>query len=115
MSQWIVLGIVVFAAIVILPRFLGAGKITGEKARALVENGATLVDVRTPGEFASGHIDGARNIPVDVLGGRLRELSEKDATIVVYCRSGARSGRASKILTSNGFTNVHDLGPMSRW
>jgi rhodanese-related sulfurtransferase len=115
MSQWVGIIVLLALAAVVLPGVFGAGKVSSEDARALVEKGATLVDVRTPGEFAAGHIDGAMNIPVDVLGGRSRELPDKDAPIVVYCRSGARSGRAAKILSSNGYTNVHDLGAMSRW
>ena len=57
-----------------------------EEARRLVESGARLVDVRTPGEFAAGHLPGAINIPVQDLERRLHELGPKQAPIVVYCR-----------------------------
>ena len=92
-----------------------AGKANPEQARALVEAGAVLIDVRSPGEFSSGHIEGARNIPVGELGARLAEVGDRDTPVVVYCRSGARSASAASTLTGAGFTQVHDLGAMSRW
>jgi phage shock protein E len=93
----------------------GAGKTSPEQARELVEAGAALIDVRTPAEFASGHIEGARNIPVSEIGARADEVGDKDAPVVVYCRSGARSANATSALERAGFTQVHDLGAMSRW
>ena len=85
------------------------------EAHQIVDAGARLVDVRTPEEFAAGHIEGAVNIPVQDLPARMDELGRKDEPIVVYCRSGARSGSAKRTLESAGYTNVFDLGPMSRW
>lgn len=77
---------------------------------------ALLLDVRTPQEFAGGHLDGAKNIPVQELEAQLSQLADaKDKDIVVYCHSGARSSRAAGILKSHGFTKVHDLGGMSNW
>lgn len=91
--------------------------LTGKAAHALVsEQGALLLDVRTPEEFAQGHVEGARNLPVQELEAQLASLSgKKDQPIVVYCRSGHRSSRAAKILQGAGFTSVHDLGAMSNW
>lgn len=85
------------------------------KARALVEAGAKLVDVRTPREYSDGHIEGAVNIPVQEVGARLDEFGAKGEPIVVYCRSGNRSSKAQKLLRSEGFEQVHNLGPMSAW
>lgn len=93
----------------------GEGRVNGTEARALVQNGATLVDVRTTQEFSTGHIPGAVNIPVQDLERRMPELGSKDEPIVVYCRSGNRSGRARRLLESAGYLKVHDLGPMERW
>ncbi|MFZ5440127.1 MAG: rhodanese-like domain-containing protein [Myxococcota bacterium] len=94
-----------------------APSITGETAKQLVsKQGAFLLDVRTPGEFQDGHIDGATNIPVQELESKLASLpAKKDQDIVVYCRSGARSARAREMLLKAGFTKVHDLGGMSNW
>lgn len=89
------------------------GRVSGNEAQALVAAGATLLDVRTPEEFAAGHIDGALLVPVDELEGRLTEVS-RDRPVVVYCRSGGRSARAASILGEAGY-EVHDLGGMSSW
>lgn len=83
-------------------------------AREKVEAGAILLDVRTPGEFNSGHIEGAINIPVNDLESRISELPA-DKEVVVYCRSGARSSSAKRILESKGISQVYDLGSISRW
>jgi len=91
------------------------GRTSGKEARRLVESGARLIDVRTHGEFESGHIPGALNIPVQDLDKRMGEVGEKADPIVLYCRSGARSGRAMRMLKSAGYTTVYDLGPMSAW
>ncbi len=91
--------------------------VTGEAAHELVsKQGAFLLDVRTPGEFSGGHIDGATNIPVQELEAQLSTLAaKKDQDIVVYCRSGHRSAQAAGILKQAGFTRVHDLGSISNW
>jgi phage shock protein E len=74
-----------------------------------------LLDVRSPEEFSGGHIDGAISIPVQQLSGRLAELGDKSDTIVVYCQSGSRSAMAKRLLESNGFSNVRDLGGIGQW
>jgi rhodanese-related sulfurtransferase len=73
-----------------------------------------LIDVRTPEEFASGHIAGAINIPVDALQSRLSEVAS-DQPVVVYCRSGNRSATASQILAQNGYSTIYDLGGIIAW
>jgi rhodanese-related sulfurtransferase len=84
-----------------------------EQAKAALANGARILDVRTPEEFASGHVAGATNIPVQVLVSRIKELDPKDKPIVLYCRSGARSAQAALLLRGAGFVDVVDVGPMS--
>lgn len=96
-------------------RFFGRSNVPVAEAHALVANGAKLVDVRTAAEFAAGHVAGAVNIPVQDLENRLGELGDQSAPVVLYCRSGARSSRASGILKKAGFSSVHDVGAMSRW
>jgi rhodanese-related sulfurtransferase len=68
-----------------------------------------LVDVRTSKEYESGSVDKAINIPLSKVSNSLSQFSKTD-TIVVFCRSGARSGKAKKILTQNGYTNVINGG-----
>lgn len=89
-------------------------RVDGPQAQQLVSKGALLLDVRTPQEYSRGHIENARNIPVDVLEGRLGDL-DKNQPVVVYCQSGKRSARAASMLKAAGFTQVSDLGGMSNW
>jgi len=76
----------------------------------LVNEGATIIDVRTKSEYASGHIQGSVNIPLDKLVNNLNKLKGKNKAIITCCASGARSASAKGILTSHGFTNVHNGG-----
>lgn len=73
-----------------------------------------LLDVRTPEEFATGHIPGAVNISVETLASHLDEVPT-DQPVVVYCRSGNRSAQAADILTSAGYKSVYDLGGILTW
>jgi phage shock protein E len=88
--------------------------VRGDQARVLVDKGAKLLDVRTLGEFDSGHIDGAVNIPVQELQNRLSEL-DKVQPVVVYCASGKRSSAAMTMMKDGGFAQVYDLGGKSNW
>lgn len=84
-------------------------------SQQLAETEHFLLDVRTPGEFAAGHIDGATNIADYELAQRISELP-RDVPIVLYCRSGNRSSSAARILESNGFTTVYDIaGGTNNW
>jgi rhodanese-related sulfurtransferase len=74
----------------------------------------TLVDVRTADEFKSGYIQGAINLPVNELNGKLNKIP-KDKPVVVYCRSGNRSAHALGILQAAGYTDVYDLGGLFEW
>jgi rhodanese-related sulfurtransferase len=88
---------------------------SGREARELVEQGATLLDVRTPAEFAAKHLPGAINIPIRELEKRVDELGPNTTSVVIYCRSGNRSARAKSLLKKRGFEQVYDLGAMSAW
>ena len=113
--KWILVLVVVVLAVGgwLLRRQMLAAR--SERAHAAVQAGARLVDVRTPEEFQAGHIEGAVNIPVVDLGRRMSEVGSKKQAVVVYCRSGARSASAARVLLESGFVNVVDLGPMSAW
>jgi rhodanese-related sulfurtransferase len=79
----------------------------------LVKEGAVIVDVRSKGEYAGGHIKGSINIPVDQLKANLGRLPYKEKAIITCCASGMRSGSAKGILESSGYTNVHNGGGWS--
>lgn len=78
--------------------------------KALLDGKALVVDVRTPGEFASGHHPRAVNIPIDQVESRIAEFGDKKKPVVVYCGSGVRSGRAKGILEAAGYTSVTNAG-----
>jgi phage shock protein E len=78
------------------------------------ESGVLYVDVRTPEEFAAGHVTGAINIPHSEMAHRYPELEQYgDKDLLLYCRSGRRSGIATRILEDVGFGNVRDVGGLS--
>lgn len=77
---------------------------------ALVKEGAIVLDVRTKGEYAGGHIKGSINISVDQLKHNLGRLPDKSKPIITCCASGMRSGTAKGILESSGYQNVHNGG-----
>jgi len=77
--------------------------------KELLKNGATIVDVRSKGEYQGGHIKGSINMPLDSLNSNLAKL-KKDKTIIICCASGMRSASAKSILQSKGFSTVHNGG-----
>lgn len=88
------------------------------QADVLAEPTSTLIlDVRTPDEFASGHVPRAVNIPHDQLAARLGEIeSFRSAPVVVYCERGGRAGKAASVLADAGFSKLHHLtGDMAAW
>jgi phage shock protein E len=70
--------------------------------KAIYQNGAVILDVRTPEEFSTAHMDGAINIPVDQVMQRISDLRQEDRPIITCCRSGARSGVAKATLAAAG-------------
>ena len=93
----------------------GYKTITENEAAPLIENNAVIIDVRTGGEFASGYIDGAINIPVNNISS-INGSVDKDTVIILYCASGMRSTEAAKTLVDLGYTNVYNLdGGLINW
>jgi rhodanese-related sulfurtransferase len=115
MISKIILAVVAIIVVFLLYQRFMAVRISGSDARALIADGAILVDVRSAGEFSGGHIEGAINIPIQDLAGRAEDLADKSAQIVLYCQSGARSAMAKRLLQSKGFSQVHDMGSMGSW
>ncbi len=80
------------------------------------EDGHIIVDVRTPEEYAEGHIPGAVNIPNETIKDtEPEELPDKDQIILVYCRSGNRSKKASAKLFDMGYKNIYEFGGINTW
>ena len=72
--------------------------------------GAILLDVRTPGEYADGHIPGAVNVPLNTMNKETANMFPQDTPLFLYCQSGARSSRAAKMMKLLGYTNVTNIG-----
>lgn len=92
-----------------------AERVNGARARELVAAGAVLLDVRSPAEFSRGHVEGARNIPVQELASKIKEVGAFEDPVVIYCQSGIRSATAMRMLEGAGYTKLYDLGSMSSW
>lgn len=78
--------------------------------KQLVQEGAIIIDVRTPKEYSSGHIKNSVNIPVDEIEVNFQKLPSMSTPVITCCASGVRSGKAVGILKSNGYTNVYNGG-----
>lgn len=91
-------------------------KITPAEAKEMMVEGVVILDVRSADEFAAGHIEGAMVLPdVDIQALAGEKLPDMDATILVYCRSGVRSAKASNALIEMGYQNVYDFGGIQDW
>jgi len=91
------------------------GMASGDEVAELQGRGATVLDVRSPGEYAGGHVEGAVNVPLDQVEARVARLVPgQDSPVLLYCRSGTRSGAARRKLQRLGYTCVHNVGSLSR-
>jgi phage shock protein E len=108
--------ILVFAAIVIVVFMIKkSGQISAKDALDKLQNGALVIDVRTPGEFSSGHLASAINIPLDEIETALPKLAkDKNQMLLLHCASGMRSGMAKSKLNGMGYTNAYNLGSYGR-
>ena len=96
----------------------GYNRIDQETAKKMMEqdDGHILVDVRRQDEYDAGHIPGAVCIPNESIGTeRPGRLPDPDQIILVYCRTGNRSGQAGRKLAALGYTNVYDFGGIVDW
>ncbi len=102
-----------------IERIVKYQKISAEEAKNMMdtETGIVIVDVRTPEEYAGGYISGAINIPNETITNSSQPelLPDKNAKILVYCRSGNRSQQASQKLIDMGYSRVYDFGGIKDW
>ncbi len=106
MTVWIWIPVLLFIAWMIWQR----RGLPAEKLSLLMARGAQVVDVRSPSEFRGGHAPGSKNIPLDQLQARSKEL-DAARPVVLCCASGSRSAMAVSLLKRQGFTDVHNAGP----
>ena len=108
--------ICLFIVLLTLGLFPACSKVSDEdlkKAREAVENGALVIDVRTPEEFKEKHVQDAINLPIEeIMKGRIN--LPKDKELVLYCRSGSRSATCAKVLKEQGWS-VYDVATQSDW
>ncbi|MGO8838455.1 MAG: rhodanese-like domain-containing protein [Limisphaerales bacterium] len=103
---------VVMALIIGLKRL---GLVSAKAAQAHLKIGALVIDVRSRGEFNSGHLPTAINIPLDEIATALpRRVKDKNQTLLLHCLSGTRSGMAKGKIKSLGYANVFNLGSFGR-
>jgi phage shock protein E len=90
--------------------------VTGQRGKELVDQGAVVIDVRTPAEYAEGHVPNALLIDVSAssFASQISQLDPNQA-YVVYCRSGNRSAVAISQMLAAGFTELYDMGPLTAW
>ena len=85
--------------------------LSGSNATQTLPVDSVLIDVRSPGEFSQGHIEGSANCPVGDIANRIAAIcSDKSANIIVFCASGGRSSAARNVLISMGYAHVFNGG-----
>lgn len=100
----------------ILANLLGLGA-NKAKLKEMIDNGAVIIDVRTPAEYKSGHVRGSKNIPLQNITSRVNEIKKMKKPVILCCASGARSGQAKSYLrgqgveceNGGGWTNVNSV------
>ena len=100
------------------PGAKGYQQISQQEAKKRMDAGGVLVlDVREPAEYAGGHIPGAVLLPLGTISeaSAAGVIGEKDAQVLVYCRSGSRSKQAAAILARLGYSNVYEFGGIMTW
>ncbi len=112
--DWIIvlITLILLLAYVFLRR---KGQISADQAVAQLKHGAMLIDVRSPAEFSSGHLQGAINMPVQQIESLIADqVKDKNRVILLHCQSGMRSGAARNRLNALGYTQVFNLGSYER-
>lgn len=107
--------LVVAAIVAVIFMMKKSGQISAKDALEKLRNGALVIDVRSPGEFSSGHLPKAINIPLDEIETALpKRVKDKDQVLLLHCASGMRSGAAKQKLKGMGYANVFNLGSFGR-
>ncbi|MRS12644.1 MAG: rhodanese-like domain-containing protein [Actinobacteria bacterium] len=111
-TKWLVVAVaaaLVVGAVVLGPSGSRGGVVDSADLQSLIADGVRVVDVRTVGEFDSGHIPGAENVPVNELAGAAVAWDPAEP-VALYCATGSRSAEGAGTLRSMGFAIVYDLG-----
>ena len=118
LAKWLFIAVGALALVLVFRSHASAdGAISPNEAATWIKDkkDLQLIDVRTPSEYEAGHLAKAKLIPLQELESRLTEI-ERSKPILLYCRSGHRSGNALKILVANGYTQAkHMEGGITAW
>jgi phage shock protein E len=107
--------LIIAAVVVVILLLKRTGQISAGDAQEHMKKGALVIDVRSSGEFRSGHLPSAINIPLGELESALPlRVRDKNQVLLLHCQSGMRSGIAAKKLKGMGYPNVFNLGSLSR-
>ena len=107
--------LVIAAVVAVIFIMKKSGQISSKDALEKLRNGALVIDVRSAGEFSSGHLAKAINIPLDEIETELpKVVKNKNQVLLLHCQSGMRSGIAKKKLDGLGYTNAFNLGSYGR-
>jgi rhodanese-related sulfurtransferase len=107
--------LIVVALLAILLSLKNGGQISAKDARAYLRSGAVVIDVRSAGEFTTGHLARAINIPLSEIETVIaRKVKDKNQVLLLHCGNGARSGEARRKLKALGYTNSYNLGSYGR-
>ena len=105
----------IFCTFVMLLMLTSCAESGKDEKEVVIEGKTWVIDVRTEGEFQTGHLNNAINIPHTEIKDKIAEqVKDRDDAIVVYCRSGRRSGIAKKLLDEMGYTNVTNAGAYNK-
>jgi len=107
--------IIIAAIVAVICMIKSSGQISAKDALEKLKNGALVIDVRSPGEFGSGHLAKAINIPLDEIETALpKRVTDKNQVVLLHCASGMRSGMAKTKLKGMGYLNAFNLGSYGR-
>ena len=107
--------LIIASVVAILFMMKKSGQISAKDALKKLKNGALVIDVRSPGEFNSGSLPVAINIPLDEIGTALpKRVKDKNQVLLLHCASGMRSGMAKGKLKGMGYANAFNLGSLGR-
>ena len=113
MNWQLILSVIAVVGVFLMLRRIGL--ISLQKARAYLQNGALLVDVRSTAEFKAHHLPGAMNVPLDILHSSAQSyLPDKKKVLLLHCHSGTRSAVACRVLKQIGYSSVFNIGSLGR-
>ncbi len=115
-TNWNWTPVLIFGGVAVVVFLLQrSGLISPRAARAYLNQGALVVDVRSPGEFGSGHLSAAINLPLDEIATALpRRVPDKNQVLLLHCQSGIRSSLAKQKLRRLGYARAFNLGSFAR-